>query len=100
MPNFVTLTVADKDGRMVPVAKNEITFACTAGRILGVGNGDPTSHEPDKAERRKVFNGLAQVIVQATKSPGPMELTATGEGLKATTITINAEPAPPRPAVP
>jgi beta-galactosidase len=32
----------------VPVAQNKINFALEgAGKILGVGNGDPSSHEPD-----------------------------------------------------
>jgi beta-galactosidase len=97
---MVTVSVVDDAGRVVPVAGNEIAFACKGGRIIGVGNGDPTSHEADKADHRKVFNGLAEVIVQATKSPGPIELTASGEGLKAETMTINAEPTKPRPVVP
>ena len=35
------------------------------GTIIGVGDGDPSSHEADKASQRSVFNGLAQVIVQS-----------------------------------
>ena len=32
----------------MPVAGNEITFGIQgAGKIIGVGNGDPSSHEPD-----------------------------------------------------
>ena len=41
-----------------------------AGKIIGVGNGDPSSHEPDKASQRRVFNGFAQVIVQADRQRG------------------------------
>jgi beta-galactosidase len=33
----------------VPTAGNEITFEISGpGRIIGVGNGDPSSHEPDQ----------------------------------------------------
>jgi beta-galactosidase len=40
--------VADDQGRIVPVAMNSISFEVEgAGRILGVGNGDPSSHEAD-----------------------------------------------------
>ncbi len=37
-----------RKGRLVPVAQNKINFAIEgAGKILGVGNGDPSCHEPD-----------------------------------------------------
>jgi beta-galactosidase len=43
-----TVSAVDANGRAVPVAQNKINFAIAgAGRILGVGNGDPSSHEPD-----------------------------------------------------
>jgi hypothetical protein len=39
----------DAQNRMVPDAGNEITFAISGpGKIIGVGNGDPSSHEPDQ----------------------------------------------------
>jgi beta-galactosidase len=45
----VTVQVNDAQGRMVPTAGNPITFAITGpGKIIGVGNGDPSSHEPDQ----------------------------------------------------
>ncbi len=38
----------DAQGRFVPVAQNKINFALEgAGKIIGVGNGDPSCHEPD-----------------------------------------------------
>ncbi len=38
----------DAQGRFVPTAQNQIHFSITgAGRIIGVGNGDPSCHEPD-----------------------------------------------------
>jgi beta-galactosidase len=50
--------------------------------------------------KRSVFNGLAQIIVQSTKSPGEIKLTARSEGLSPTTATIQTQPATPRPCVP
>ena len=45
----VTVAVLDGRGRVVPVATNPIAFSIEGpGRILGVGNGDPSSHEPDR----------------------------------------------------
>ena len=44
----ITVSVADPQGRIVPVAANAISFTLEGpGRILGVGNGDPSCHEPD-----------------------------------------------------
>jgi beta-galactosidase len=45
----VTLSAVDGQGRPVPTADAPLEFAITgSGRILGVGNGDPSSHEPDR----------------------------------------------------
>ena len=43
-----TVSVHDAQGRAVPTAANPIKFEVTGGRIIGVGNGDPVSHEPDQ----------------------------------------------------
>ncbi len=43
-----TVAGVDAQGRVVPLAQDKINFALEgAGRILGVGNGDPSCHEPD-----------------------------------------------------
>jgi beta-galactosidase len=44
----VTVEVTDKKGLQVPTANDEITFSIKGGKILGVGNGNPTSLESDK----------------------------------------------------
>ena len=45
----VTVSVLDAQGRVVPVAASPVAFKITGpGRIIGVGNGDPSCHEPDK----------------------------------------------------
>jgi beta-galactosidase len=46
--SIVTVAVTDAQGRVVPVADNLVSFDIRgAGKIIGVGNGDPSSHEPD-----------------------------------------------------
>jgi beta-galactosidase len=46
---IVAVSVVDARGRIVPVASNAVVFKLEGpGRIIGVGNGDPSSHEPDK----------------------------------------------------
>ena len=47
--SVVTVRVNDAAGRMVQTAGNLISFSLTGpGRIIGVGNGDPSSQEADK----------------------------------------------------
>jgi beta-galactosidase len=43
-----TVSALDAKGRPVPTADTLVRFAVTGGRIIGVGNGDPGSHEPDR----------------------------------------------------
>jgi len=47
--SVITVFVTDSEGRVVPVASNKIHFALSGpGKIIGVGNGDPSCHEPDQ----------------------------------------------------
>ena len=87
----VNVAVLDAQGRLVPVADNKITFALTGpAKLLGVGNGGPSSHEPDKGTSRSAFNGLAQAIVQTTFKSGKVELKAESPGLKPASISIDS----------
>ena len=46
--SVITVAIADAQNRTVPLATNLIHFALSGpGRIIGVGNGDPTDHEAD-----------------------------------------------------
>jgi beta-galactosidase len=86
----ITVSALDAQGRAVPVASNLVKFEITGGKIIGVGNGDPASHEADKASERKLFNGLAQVIVQTTHTAGPIVLRATSEGLSEARVELTS----------
>ena len=67
----------DSAGRAVPTASNLIEFKITGeGGLIGVGNGDPNCQESDKGPRRSLFNGLAQAILQSTKTAGTIEIEA------------------------
>jgi beta-galactosidase len=98
--SVVTVAVLDAQGLVVPIADNLINFTVSGGAILGVGNGNPSSHDADKASQRTAFNGLAEVIVQSTNTPGSITLTATSTGLTSTNITITEAAALPPPAAP
>ena len=55
---------------------------------------------PAPVWQRKVFNGYAQIIVQAGKQPGALRLTARSNNLQPATLTMTAEVAAPPPAIP
>ena len=98
--SVVEVMVADAEGRVVPTAMNEVTFNVTGpGRIIGVGNGDPSSHEADRASKRNAFNGLCMALVQATKDAGEIRVEATSPGLTSATATIAGLAAKARPAL-
>jgi beta-galactosidase len=90
----VTVQAIDAQGRVVPTAHPLAIFKIEGPCvILGVANGDPICHEPDKADRRSLYNGLAQVILQSTGGDSqPITLTANADGLKPASVTITPQP--------
>jgi beta-galactosidase len=90
--SFVTVTIADKDGRPVPRTANRISFTLTGpGDIVATDNGDPTSFESFQSPRRNAFNGLALAIVRTRAGQaGKVELTATAEGLAGAKVTLES----------
>jgi beta-galactosidase len=98
--SVVTVEVLDAEGRVVPTATNLVNFTVTGGSILGVGNGNPSSHDADKASQRTMFNGLAEVIVQSATQGGSIALTATSSGLSRASASISETATLPAPAAP
>lgn len=78
----VPVCIVDDKGRVVPNADHRISFSLTGGgRILGVGNGDPADHDPDKADARNTFHGYCMVVLQAGIKPADLQLIASSPGL-------------------
>lgn len=89
----VNISITDEKGREVPTAKNLLSFTISENaKIIGVGNGDPSSHEPDKcltdSWQRSAFNGKCQVIIQAGKNTGEVTFEAKSIGLKSTATIL------------
>ncbi len=89
---FATVTVADKNGLLVPRANNHIRFQIEGpGEIVATDNGDATSFESFQAPERNAFNGLALVIIRAKPGqPGTITLKAQADGLAGASIKIEA----------
>lgn len=93
-------SVIDRQGREVPDADNLLHFSVKSDlRIIGVGNGNPSSHEPDQYPNggweRRLFGGRCQVIVE---SAGPeagdvgASLSVSADGLGQEKVAIPITP--------
>jgi beta-galactosidase len=87
----VAVAILDDHGRPCPNASDEVSFTVEGpAKIAGVGNGDASSHEPDKASKRHAYHGYCMVFVQSTFKPGQIRLTATAPNLKPATVTLKS----------
>lgn len=90
----------DDQGRFVPTASNLIRFEVSgSGKLIGVGNGDPSCHESDLGPERSLFGGLALGIVQTSRQAGNVTVKVTAPGLKETVLTLPVKDAPSRPYI-
>ena len=95
----VTVEIQDAKGRIVPNACPELTFSLKGnGRILGVGNGDPSYLGPDHPADNDchefsipAFNGLAQVLIQSSHKPSVLQLSSTAQDLKTGSLAIQTQ---------
>ena len=80
---FITVSLTDADGTLIPQADDQLTFEVTgAGSFETVCNGDATSLESFKAPTMKLFNGQLVVVVRSAKETGTLTLKVTDEKLK------------------
>jgi beta-galactosidase len=87
----VQAQVLDETNRLVPIADVPVEFHLSGqGKVIGVGNGNPSDLDADRAERRRAFNGLCMAIVQSTREAGELRLEATSPGIRAAAITFNS----------
>ena len=72
---FVTVSLTDADGTLIPDANNQLLFEVTGnGSFKAACNGDATSLEQFTQPTMKLFNGQLVVVLQAAKTKGQMTL--------------------------
>lgn len=87
--SYVTVRIHDEKGEFVPKAATSIRFEIDGpGRLVGVGSGDPLSHESFQGSTVTTFNGLALAIVAATGEKGEIALKASAEGMPSELVKI------------
>jgi len=91
--SFVTVTIADRNGLLVPRSKNRVDFSVSGpGEIIATDNGDATSFESFQSPGRDAFNGLALAIIRTKAGEaGTITLSAKSEGLTAATVTLTSQ---------
>jgi beta-galactosidase len=84
--------IYDEDGNVVPYADNEVNFSVSGGaKIIGVGNGDPSSHEPDKSSKRRAFSGACMAVIQSNGESEKVVFTAKSNALLSDSVTLEIE---------
>lgn len=91
--SVVNVTIVDAQGRVMPTASNKVAFSVSGpGKLIGVGNGDPSCHESDKGTERSAFNGLCMGIVQSRRGEaGRVTVALSAEGLEGASVVVDCE---------
>jgi beta-galactosidase len=91
--SYILVEAYDQDGNLCPLADNLVNFSMKGpGEIAGVGNGNPQSHEPFRANYRKLFYGKAMLIVRSKENEtGKINVAASSDGLKTVEISITSK---------
>ena len=88
--SFIKLSAHDAEETFVPCANNEVTVEVDCGgKLLGLCSGDPASHESEKANKIRLFNGLALAVVQNCGKEADLKVRVSSPGLKAAETVIS-----------
>ncbi|WJS93926.1 DUF4982 domain-containing protein [Flavobacterium johnsoniae] len=87
---YVTVSMLDKDGNLLPNAMDLINFEVSGGgKLVGVDNGYQANLDSFKANSCKLFNGKCVVIIQSNGKRDNVQLKAsTGNGIPISSINI------------
>ncbi|KAH6865682.1 beta-galactosidase, partial [Alternaria rosae] len=91
--SFITVSVHDENGILVPMADDEISFEVSSGPgvIVATDNGDPTDMSPFPETKRKAFGGMALAIVRSEAgASGEIIVEAKAEGLSGGKVVLAA----------
>jgi beta-galactosidase len=85
----VNIKALDENGLFDPSAQHLVNFTITGGAdIIGVGNGNQNSHEPDFASYRQLYNGRCQAVIKSNEGNEKIIFTATADGLISDKVEI------------
>jgi beta-galactosidase len=86
---YVVVEVVDAHDRLVPDGVYHVAFEVGgAGKLAGVGNGNPHNVDSFTQPHRYTWHGRALAILRPGKKPGRLTLTARAAGLRPATLTL------------
>jgi beta-galactosidase len=90
---YVSVSVEDKEGNLVPNAADLIQFEISGGgKLVGVDNGYQAGLDSFKANSCKVYNGKCIAIIQSNGKKEKIQLKASaGNGILAKAIAIEVK---------
>jgi beta-galactosidase len=92
--SFITVEALDAEGRFQPDVDQEVQFAISGpGVIAAVGNADGKDSASYQADRRRLFQGRALVVVRTSHKTGLIHLTAAAPGLHEGVVDIQSKTA-------
>ena len=88
---YVTVEIADEDGRTVTNAVNRVYFAVEgAGKLIAAGSSNPKTEEKYSGNWHSAYDGKLMAVVKSTGA-GEIILNAIADGLKRAEARIVAE---------
>jgi beta-galactosidase len=85
------IEIVDAEGNRCPWADTMINLEITGpGKLLGIDNADPQSHESFQEPKRRAFRGRVLAIVRPIADEGEITLKATATNLDSAEVTIKA----------
>jgi beta-galactosidase len=90
--SYILVEAIDKDGNPCPLADNTVKIKISgAGKLAGVGNGNPQSMNPFKSNEVDLFYGKAMVLVGSEPTQGKIVVDIDGEGLGTGKVTVETK---------
>ncbi len=90
---YVTVSISDTEGNLVPNANDLIHFEVSGGgKLVGVDNGYQANLDSFKMNSCKVYNGKCIAIIQSNGKKEKIQLKAkTGNGISSATVDVKVE---------
>ncbi|MDW8849423.1 glycoside hydrolase family 2 TIM barrel-domain containing protein [Flavobacterium sp. MMLR14_040] len=89
---YVTVSIADAAGNLLPNANDLINFEVSGGgKLVGVDNGYQANLDSFKANSCKLFNGKCIAIIQSTGKRETIKIKASTGTLQTSTIEVKVD---------
>ena len=90
--SFITIELIDKDGRVVPVADNQLEVKIKgAGSLVGLGNADIKDEDPYFDAMHKAWKGRALAVVRSNGKKGSINIKVSSPDIASKTIKISSK---------